>query len=222
MKKDFTTGVMILLPVVITLLIVSFLVNFLTEPFLESTRSWLEHTGIFPHSFLFLSKNTILTILSRVLIILALSFIVFLTGMLGQLFLIDYLINLGEMIIHRIPFINRIYKPCREGVHTLLSSSNSPFSQVVLVPYPDVNQLSMGLITKESLTLHHSSTNKSEILPVFIPGTPNPSVGFMFMYRRDQMIFLDMNVKDALKFVISGGSIVGEISTRQDVGQNEQ
>jgi uncharacterized membrane protein len=202
MKKYFTTGLAILLPVVLTVLILSFLINLLTKPFIGEVKYLLTYYGL-------ATSPAWLIPISKTLILTGIFLLTLLVGLIGKVFLIDYLFRLGDFLIHRIPLINKIYKACQDVVHSLLSSESKSFSQVVFVPFPTSKTLSVGLVTKDAVYLE-SHTNPAEMLPIFVPGTPNPAMGFMLMFRRDQVIFVNMTVEEAMKFVVSCGVVTSD------------
>lgn len=164
-----------------------------------------------------MSGPQVLEVVSRIFILCAIIFIVFLTGVLGRMFLLDYLSQLGEYIIHRIPIISTIYKSIHEIVNTLFAKpkevEGEAYSRVVLVPYPHSETLSIGLITKGNLP-EDSDPDHRKLVSVFVPGTPNPSMGFMLMFPRELLIPLDLTVEQALKFVVSIGVIYPETATK--------
>lgn len=204
MKKYFTTGIAIFLPLVLTLIIVFFIVNFLTKPFLggvEALFSYFGWTKVFP----FYYPKTFIVI-SKILILSFLVLIVFISGALTNVFFINFFFRVGDRLIHAVPLINTVYKACKDVVHSLFSSTSTSFSQVVLVPFPSQGSLSVGLVTKESISLQ-TKGQSSDFIPVFIPGTPNPTVGFLLMIKKEQLIFVDMSIEEAMKFVISCGIV---------------
>lgn len=208
MKKYFTTGLAILLPIVFTGMIVGILINFLTKPFLTHTKALLVQWSFFQES-IFFNEAAFLTIISKIVILCALSSAVILIGWLGQWFLIDALFRFGNYILHRLPFVNKIYKACQDIVQTIFSPSSRTFSQVVLVPFPNHHSLSIGLITSHSLNCENIPETE-QTFSVFIPGTPNPTVGFMLMLKKEQLIFVDMKVDEAMKFIVSCGVVMPE------------
>lgn len=216
-KSLFTTGIAILLPIIFTLIIVGFIINVLTHPFLEPTAAWLSQFNIFPDSILFISSQTLILFISKLLILTILGLVMILVGMLAQHFLIEHLFKLGDQLLHRIPLINRIYKPSREIVHTLFSTSSKTFSQAVLVPYPNESNLCIGLITSGSLAINQSQMISRELIPVFVPAAPNPTVGYMVKYKKEQIILLKMSVEDAIKFIVSCGAAESDFSITKEV-----
>jgi uncharacterized membrane protein len=205
MKKYFTTGLAIVLPVLVTFLIVGFLINFLTKPFIGPTSAFLSQMIGQYDSLHFLQQKGVLSFLSKMMILLFLGGIVFFVGLIAKLFLIDYLIRFGNFLFHKVPFINKIYKACQDVVHSVFHTSTS-FSQVVLVPFPTERSQSIGFITGKPIALIEKDVT-TDFVSVFIPGTPNPSVGFLFILKAEKLIYLDMKVDEAMKFILSCGVV---------------
>lgn len=213
MKKYFTSGLAILLPIILTVMIVNFLINFVTQPFLNSTQALLEKL-IFPHHSFFLFNQTTFVILSsKFLVLVFLISFTILMGICGKYFLIDVLFRFGNYFLHKLPFINKIYKACQDVVHSIFSSSSKKFSQVVFVPFPSPDNLSLGLVTNDSIKIVNCQHESENLVSVFIPGTPNPSVGFMLMFKREQLLFVNMKVDEAMKFIVSCGIVMPNFKT---------
>lgn len=207
MRKYFTTGLAILLPIFITYWIINFFVNLLTKPFLGFTQAFIDQ--FFP-TYADWHPGIVL-LLSKVLILCLLTVIVFIIGIIGKMLIAEYIFKCGDKLLHRLPFINRIYKACQDIVQSLFSPSSKTFSQVVFVPFPSPRTLSVGLVTKESISIESLEAHH-HVVPVFVPGTPNPSVGFLMMFKREQLIFVNMTIEEALKFVVSCGVALPEFS----------
>ncbi|MEC7839455.1 MAG: DUF502 domain-containing protein [Chlamydiota bacterium] len=204
MKKYFITGLAILLPAVLTIVIFSFIINLLTKPFVGVLENTLEHYGLLDTPILFFSARQVVAFFSRVIILAILFIITVFIGLLTRIVIFHYLIRIGNYIIHRIPFINKIYKATQDVIGTIFKAKTATFSQVVLVPFPSKSTLCLGLITNDPQTdqpIEDSYGNVS----VFVPATPNPTMGFMLLYKRHQMIDLEMSVEEALKFIVSCG-----------------
>ncbi|MDF2549583.1 MAG: hypothetical protein K0S07_650 [Chlamydiales bacterium] len=205
MKKYFITGLVVLLPIALTVWIISFLVNLMTAPFSDIASQMLDGLDL-NRGFLFLSREQTLHYGSQLLIILALFGSILLIGVVGRWFFFHYLLKLSEILLKKIPFISSVYQTSQEVIHTLLISSNNSFKQVVLVHYPDNETVSLGLITKEDLP-QISPQDPRPYVSVFVPTTPNPTSGFLVLYPKEKVIYLDMKVEDALKHIISCGII---------------
>lgn len=209
MKTNFLTGLVILLPVIMTIIIIGFIINVLTNPFVSSVANIYDYYDIFNKPFLLMSSKQVLLLSSKITVLIGLVVMLFLAGFFGRMYFISHLGQFGEHLIHRIPLVNKIYKSIHEVVHTIFKPKNeelSSFSRVVLLPFPHSETLSFGLITNGDLPEASDSEHKDRI-SVFVPGTPNPAMGFMLMFRRDELIPTNMKVEEVLKFVISIGVI---------------
>lgn len=200
MRKNFLTGLAILLPIALTLWILAFLINLLTKPFLGLVESFI-HVDVAQ-----LSETThgILLFAAKICILLLLTLMTFLIGYVGQHYIVRSILEYSDFVLHRIPFVNKIYKAAQEVVKTLFHEEHTDFSQVVLVPFPHKTTRSIGLITKRDQAAYMDSQH-GNMVSVFVPGTPNPTMGFMLLFHRDQLIFTEMSVEEALRFVISCG-----------------
>lgn len=207
MKKYFITGLVILLPVTLTLLVVLFVFNLLTNPFLGVTKAVLARYNLLDTSFLFLTPDQLQTIISKVLILFALVGFTILLGAVTRLFFIHYMIKAWEYIIHRIPLVSSIYKASQDVIKTLFTEKSSAFKQVVLVRFPSEETQAIGLLTREQVPELADKLGDSPIV-IFIPTTPNPSSGFLVIAKKSDVIPLDMKIEDAFKYVVSCGVIM--------------
>lgn len=205
MNKYFTTGLAILLPILLTVMIVAFAINFLTHPFFETAEKLIERTGIF-QSALFLDKSTLLiTLTIKALILLLLFGFILLIGFLGKLLILDRLFRLGDSFFDRIPYVNKIYKASQEVVRCLFSSTSASFTQVVYIPFPHKGKLSLAFVTCEAVNLEQADQTQQVFVSVFVPGTPNPTAGCLLLIKKEQLHFADMKVDEAMRFVVSCG-----------------
>ncbi len=218
MRKYFSTGLVILLPVALTAVIVVFFINLLTKPFQGFVEEMLRYYNLFGSPFLFLSADQVFRLVSKIVILIVLFLFILLMGLIGRWVLIHYFIRVGDFFLHRIPFVNKIYKACQDVVHTLLSPQATSFQQVVLIPFPSQQGLSIGLISQDSIPVESIDGHEKRI-SVFVPGTPNPMMGFMLMFEQKDVIFLDMSVNDAVTFILSCGVILDTWKPRNGNGQ---
>lgn len=221
MKKNFLTGLVLLLPMVLTTLIVIFTINLLTKPFVGTVATAFDYYGIFNKPFLFLNGQQVLLFSSKLVVLIGLGVVLVTVGFFANLFILKFLGRMGDYLLHRIPFINSIYKSTQDIVTSIFTqkSDGAPsFSSVVLVPFPHARTLSIGLITNASLP-EGSNINDQAQVSVFVPGTPNPAMGFMIMFRQDQLRYIDIKVEDALKLIVSCGVIWPTMPTdaQQDI-----
>lgn len=215
MRKDFFTGLALLLPVIITIMIVVFVIKILTNPFMGAVSSALDYYDILNKPFLYLTEEQVLRISSRVLILIALFVVTLIIGMLGRMLLFSYFLKATDFIFHRIPLVNKVYRAVQDVMHTIFTNKESRFSEVVLVPFPHAKSKSIGLVTSHQ-TAAESDPSYSDLVSVFVPGTPNPAMGFMLLFKRDQLIQVDMKVSDAVKFIVSCGVILPNSQNQKD------
>ncbi len=207
MKKYFVTGLVILLPLVLTIAVLNFVLNLLTAPFMGLISNFLSHLESLDHHIFYLSSKKLIKLISQFLI---LSLIFFLTVGLGALtrwIFVNSLMEHAHKIVLKIPIVNSIYKTTKDIVNTLFASDKNSFKQVVMVPFPDKNVYVLGFIAREAPSMCCDKI-KQEMVTVFIPTTPNPTTGFLLMYRKEDLHYLDMKSDEALKYIVSCGVIV--------------
>lgn len=213
MKKYFITGLVILLPLALTIVIISFVVNLLTAPFIDAVKPVLGHFKLFQNGMLFLSKEQVLQYCSQLFILGLLFLVTIMLGALTRWYVIHYFIRIGEYLLHRIPLINTIYKTCRDIIQTIFTQESRSFKQVALVPFPNPETQSMGFVTREDIT--DPKSNKP-LIAVFVPTTPNPTSGYLMMFQKQDVNYLDMSVEEAFRYIISCGVIVSKLKIKKD------
>jgi uncharacterized membrane protein len=203
MKKQFLTGLAILLPLVLTLAITAFLVNLLTKPFVGAVTAFLDHFHLLDHKILFINARDFLLFSIRVVIIGLLFLLTVFVGFIARWFFIHELLRLNDWIFHRIPLVNRIYKASQDVIQALFHHEVKTLSQVVMVPFPHDGGLSIGVVTGEIPAA--ASPFGDRMLSIFVPGAPNPTMGFLLVYKPEQVIHLDMPVEEAMKCIVACG-----------------
>lgn len=205
MKKYFVTGLVILLPLALTLLVVAFIFNFLTDPFLGLTRAILDHYGLLHTGFLFLSASQLQTVVSQILILVTLFLFTVLLGFVARWFFFHYVIGFWEGLIKRIPLVGAVYNASKDVIKTVFASKTNAFKQVVIVRFPNPETLTIGLVTRDDF---QTVNGNDDMLVVFVPTTPNPTSGFLTIVKREDVINVDMSIEDAFKYIISCGVIM--------------
>jgi uncharacterized membrane protein len=223
-RKYFITGLVILLPVAMTIAIVIFIFNLLTAPFLGITQAVFDRYHLFSHGFLFLTASQVQSLVAQLLILTFLFFFVVGLGFIARWFFFKTVLLFTEYIVKRIPFVSSIYKTCQEVINTLFTSNKNSFKQVVLVKFPNAISYSIGLITSESNPCFDQHLNEKRI-SVFVPTAPNPTSGFLMLFKAEDLIYIDMKVEDAFKFIISCGMIspeFNELPVSKDIVNDEK
>lgn len=215
MKRYFITGLVILLPLAVTIAVVVFIMNFLTEPFIGIVENFLKGfewrqtklSDVIPHNVIHYG--------AQIIILIALFLFTIILGFLARWFFIRYLIKLSDKILHRIPLVNKIYKTTQEIINTFFRKESKSFQRVVLVPFPAKDVYCLGLVSRSAPEKIEQLLG-SKLLSVFIPTTPNPTSGFILMFKEEDVIDLDIRTEDALKFIVSCGVIHPETIKIED------
>ncbi len=207
MKKYFITGLVFLLPLVVTIAVIIFLVNFLTQPFIGIVSPILTKLHLINKGFLFLTPEQVLRYTSQFIVLVLLFLFTVGLGMITQWFFIHYIFRLGDRILSRIPIVNTVYKTTQDIIKTLFVSDKNTFKQVVMVPFPREDIFVLGLISRESPETC-SQAAKTELISVLVPTTPNPTTGFLLMIKKSDLIYIDMKPEEAIKYIVSCGVIV--------------
>jgi len=118
------------------------------------------------------------------------------------------LVDLGEMLLGKMPIVRAIYRSLKQVFETLFSGSGSSFRKVGLVEFPAPGMWSIVLLSASpSENIAHSLPGKEEHVSVFLPCAPNPTTGFFFYLPRSQVIEIDMNAEQAATLIMSAGVV---------------
>lgn len=190
----------------LTLAIVIFVFNLLTEPLAGAVAGIFDHYDLLERDFFFASGHEIQYFISQLLILGLIFGLTVALGMIARYFFINSLLSLWDKVMHKIPLVRTIYKSSKDVINTLLASSNNSFKQVVLAPFPYKGAYAIGLVTQVGIEGIGNASGKEQIA-VFIPTTPNPTSGFLMLYSKEDLLFLDMRVEEAFKYVLSCGVV---------------
>jgi uncharacterized membrane protein len=189
MKKYFITGLLVWVPLGITLWVLNLTIGTMDKTLALLPEAWHPDRVLGIH---IPGWGIILTLL-----------IVGLTGMLVRNVLGQQLLRYWESLLLHIPFVNSIYKGVKQVSDTLLSGSGNSFRKVLLVRYPHPQAWSLAFQT--SVPGEVTERFEDEYVAVFIPTTPSPVNGFYFFVRKADTIALDMTVDVALRSIVSMG-----------------
>jgi uncharacterized membrane protein len=203
MKKYFITGLVILLPLAVTIVLVAFIINILTQPFV----GFIEHFLIgFP---LYDKYRVAIHIILQIILLFGLFFFTVLLGFLARIVVFKSLLSFYDYVLHRIPVIKTVYKATQQVIKTIFGSSSRSFKRVAMVPFPNSGAFCIGLVSSPAPSLC-TKTVGVPLITVFVPTTPNPTSGFLMMYQEDEVIYLDMKIEEAFKYIISCGVITSD------------
>mgnify|MGYP001430782512 FL=1 len=186
-RNNFIAGVVVLIPIGITLYLTLFLINISSK--------------ILPNE---INPNYYLPYNIPGLEILISVFLITLIGWLSLSFIGKRLFEIFESILNKIPILRTIYSAVNQLIETF-AKSKSDKKNVVLIEYPRKGVWAVGFATKENTGEIKKKTGK-ELINVFVPTTPNPTSGFLLMFQKDEVIYLDLSFEEASKFIVSAGS----------------
>ena len=186
-RNNFIAGVVVLIPIGITIYFTLFIV---------SISSKILPKEINPNHYLPYD-------IPGVEIIIAVALIT-LIGWLSLSFIGKRLLNLLNNILKRIPILRTIYSAIVQMTETFTKGDEKKKS-VVLVEYPRKGSWAVGFATKEN-SGEIANRTKKDLINVFVPTTPNPTSGFLLMFPKEDVIYLDLTFEEASKFIVSAGT----------------
>jgi len=187
LRNYFFTGVVVLIPIGFTLYLSKFLINISTK-FIPS--------GLNPNSYLQFS-------IPGLEIVLTIFFITIIGGLslsfIGKKFLL-----IIDDLFKRIPILRTIYSAVGQMTESFTNQEGKKKS-VVLIEYPRKGTWAVGFATKENQGEIKNKVNR-DLINVFVPTTPNPTSGFLLMFPKEEVIYLNMSFEEASKFIVSAGT----------------
>jgi len=190
LKKKFITGLLVLIPLIVTAYIIYLVVSFM-EGFIGPALS-----NIFYQVF---RREVYVTGMACIIFVV----ITYLTGLFVSNYFGRTVFSRGERLVKRIPIVKSIYGSIKDMTEAFSSEKIKSFKEVVLIEFPFPGRYAIGLVTNrvEIRGLPHCS--------VFVPTTPNPTSGYIILVKEEDLLFLDMATDDALKYIISLGTSRG-------------
>lgn len=194
------TGIAVLLPIALTLMVFNYIWRF------------VDHTLVGPiYEVLPLQINRgVAILLIKSLIFVLLIIAICLVGFATRIIFVREFITLGDAILARIPMVNQVYSTLKEISTVIFDTKRQKemFRSTVLVEYPVKNSYAIAFVTNTNPKAISTLCNQ-EMISVFMPTTPNPTTGFLLYLPKSAVIELPMSVEEAIKLVISAGTIVG-------------
>ena len=188
LRNYFIAGIVVLIPIGITLYLTLFIIKI---------SSKIIPNEINPNSYLPYSIPGLEIVIAILIITLI--------GWLSLSFLGRRILKLVNDIFKKIPFLRTIYSAIGQMTQTFANTNKNNKKSVVLVEYPRKGSWAVGFATQENRGEISSKTNK-DLINVFIPTTPNPTSGFLLMFEKSEVKYLDMDFEDASKFIVSAGT----------------
>lgn len=198
--RNFLTGLLVILPAVITLAILQILfgwvVRLIINPLADAITPFTAPGWALWVARLFIAVASILFVAAL--------------GVGTRILVIRRFFSLGEKLFERLPMIGTIYGTIRQIADTISGSRKGAFERVVLLEWPRPGLYVLGFVTSEGKGEVQEKTPE-HVVNIFVPTTPNPTSGYLILADREQLISLEMSVEDGMKLVISGGMIGPEV-----------
>ena len=192
LKKNLIAGLLVTIPAALTYMILSFVITRVDkamEPVIvgilgPQNLKLMDEWHIPGMGFLFL------------------AIFIFAVGFVGTNFIGKKLVALGEKVLHKIPVVRVIYTSIKKVVDTVSLTDKSTFEKMVLITYPREPLKTLGIVCCDT---PGGITDGEKMLNVFVPTSPNPTTGFLFMLPEKETQPLKMSVEEGLKMIISFG-----------------
>ncbi len=192
MKKYIITGLLIWIPLVITIWVLKLVVETLDQSLLLLPPEWRSEHMLGVH---IPGLGVVLTVL-----------IVIATGVFSANIIGGRLVRIWHYTLNRIPVVSSIYSSVKQVSDTLFSSGGQAFRKALLVQWPHEGMWTIAFMTgvPGGDVINHL---QGDFVSVYVPTTPNPTGGYFVMLRRADVVELDMSVDEALKYIISMGVV---------------
>ena len=198
LRKYFITGLLILVPLAITLWVIHSVIGVMDQSLLLLPIEWRPEALLGAHVP---GVGTILTLL-----------IILVTGILARNYIGNSVLAFWEAILNRSPIVNSIYSSVKQVSDTLFSSDGNAFRTAVLVEYPRKGSWTIAFVTGTPSPLIQKHL-QAEHVNIYVPTTPNPTSGFFLIVLKSEIIELDISVDVALKHIVSMGVVAPDANT---------
>ena len=194
LRNYFITGIVVLVPIGITLYLTKFFISVSSK--------------LIPYN---LNPNNYLPFAIPGLEILLSIFFITIIGGISLSFIGKRILKFVNDLFKRIPILRTIYSAIGQMTESFAPNNNNNKKSVVLIQYPRKGSWAVGFATKDNKGEISKKTN-ADLVNVFVPTTPNPTSGFLLMFPKDEVIYLDMTFEEASKFIVSAGT--SEVTTK--------
>jgi uncharacterized membrane protein len=198
-RDNFIAGIIVILPISITVFIIRFIVVSLNAVMLNPIIKHLRPYPLYEDQRLLLAKAVVF---------IAVTILIVLAGLMTRILIVRRFFSFLEMLLLRLPMINKIYSSIKEISAALFGKRRSGLKKVVLVEYPRKGIYTLGFVTSEDKwRINETFDRQEDLISVYVPTTPNPTSGLFVLLKKEEVTSLDMSVEDALKVVISAGAV---------------
>ncbi len=199
LRRYFISGLLVWLPIWVTLLVIKFLVDLLSKSLLLLPYEYQPDVLL---GFHVPGVGVIITVV-----------VILFTGIFVTNYLGGRLVAMGDAFMARIPLVRTVYTGVKQVTNTLFTPGGQSFRKVLLVEFPSPGVWSIAFQTGMVSKKIEAALNQEPMVSYFIPTTPNPTSGFLMMAPKSKVVELDMTIDQALKLVISLGVVQPHVPT---------
>lgn len=216
-KRYFYTGLIALLPIVITVYIFNWIVSIMMSLINHSFITIVIH-GILVKFVEEQQMDFYFQILVYVISLITMISGTCLVGLTLQIVFFAKIMKKIKQLLRRIPLIKQVYSTISQIIDITVSGSQKSFQKAVLVEYPRRGIYSIGFLTStDNFLMSDYIVTKEKLCNIFIPTSPNPTSGMFIIVPASDVKVLDIKIDDAIKLIISGGVILPEKEEDKDI-----
>jgi uncharacterized membrane protein len=205
MKKTLIAGFIALLPLMITCIIVIYLFDLFTSPFVDLIKnallSYEKSAGL-----TLVKSATLIMLISRIIALVLLFFLILLLGWGARKFFFKFLLRLTDKIFLRIPIVKSIYRLSNQVTKATFSMDKKTFERTVLVAFPHEEAHTLAFVTGSVPDKIKKVLNSAD-LTVFVPTSPHPISGYLLLLSKKRVLETDITTEEAFKFLLSCGVV---------------
>lgn len=211
MKKYFLTGLIILLPFLLTVMIILYLFDIFTGPFVGLVEgliiSYEEKRGI-----ILSNRDVFVQLISRVTVFIFLLFFIYGLGFFARKYFFNLLLSLTNKLFSKVPLVRSIYRVSRDLTKAVFTQDSKTFKETVVVPFPGHDTHALAFVTGPVPDAIRKVIPDAE-LTVFVPTSPHPISGFLLLSPKKFVHQVDVSTEDGFKFLLSAGIMTPPTST---------
>ena len=196
-RTAFITGLLILLPLGVTVFIIGIVLDRVGNPASELFFNFIDQN---------IRELPTVEIPLQLLSLIIVFIIITALGYFSRIFIGQLFLRFFERILTRLPLISQVYNTVKQLVDTFTQQKKAVFQEVVMIEYPRKGIYAIGFLTNKAKGEVQSLTGE-DLVNVFVPTTPNPTSGFLLMLPYGDVIPMKMSVGDGMKTIISGGAV---------------
>lgn len=196
-RTAFITGLLILLPLGVTVFIISIILDRIGNPASEFFFRFIDQN---------IRELPAVEIPLQLLSLIIVFLIITALGYFSRIFIGQLLLKFFERILTRLPLVSLVYNTVKQLVDTFSQQQKAVFQEVVMIEYPRKGIYAIGFLTNQAKGEVQSLTGEN-LVNVFVPTTPNPTSGFLLMLPKKEVIPMQMSIGDGMKTIISGGAV---------------